>query len=109
MRSAENSPIDAIDNPGHANGPDIHGSRLQKADYAHVFDDLHPPLNKHEALVESDRCYYCYDAPCMNACPTSIDIPRFIRQINTGNAIGAAKTILSENILGGMCARVCPT
>jgi len=109
MRSAENSPIDAIDNPGHANGPDIHGSRLEKADYAHVFDDLHPPLNKHEALVESDRCYYCYDAPCMNACPTSIDIPRFIRQINTGNAIGAAKTILSENILGGMCARVCPT
>lgn len=109
MRSAENSPIDAIDNPGHANGPDIRGARLDKADYAHVFDDLHPPLTKHEALVESDRCYFCYDAPCMNACPTGIDIPMFIRQINAGNPVGAAKTILSENILGGMCARVCPT
>ncbi|WP_208623462.1 NAD(P)-dependent oxidoreductase [Brucella oryzae] len=109
MRSAENSPIDAVDHPGHTNGPDIRGARLEKADYAHVFDDLHPPLTKHEALVESDRCYFCYDAPCMNACPTSIDIPLFIRQINAGNPVGAAKTILSENILGGMCARVCPT
>lgn len=111
MRSADNSPIDAIDHATRpdVSGPDIHGSRLEKADYAHVFDDLHPPLTKHEAIVESDRCYFCYDAPCMNACPTSIDIPLFIRQINAGNPVGAAKTILSENILGGMCARVCPT
>jgi dihydropyrimidine dehydrogenase (NAD+) subunit PreT len=66
-------------------------------------------LDQHEALVESDRCYFCYDAPCMTACPTSIDIPLFIRQISTGNPIGSAKTIFDQNILGGMCARVCPT
>jgi dihydropyrimidine dehydrogenase (NAD+) subunit PreT len=73
------------------------------------FVDLHPPLNPHEAAVESDRCYFCYDAPCMTACPTSIDIPLFIRQISTGNPNGAARTILEQNIMGGMCARVCPT
>ncbi len=73
------------------------------------FSDLHPPLDRHEALVESDRCYFCHDAPCMNACPTSIDIPLFIREISTGNPLGAAKTIFDQNIFGGMCARVCPT
>ena len=73
------------------------------------FVDLHPPFNSHEAAVESDRCYFCYDAPCMTACPTSIDIPLFIRQISTGNPNGAARTILNQNIMGGMCARVCPT
>ena len=83
--------------------------RLGKAEYGENFSDLHPPLNRHEALVESDRCYFCHDAPCMNACPTSIDIPLFIREISTGNAIGAARTIFDQNILGGMCARVCPT
>ena len=80
----------------------MHGS-------ADGFVDLHPPLNAHEAAVESDRCYFCYDAPCMTACPTSIDIPLFIREISTGNANGAAKTIFEQNIFGGMCARVCPT
>ncbi len=100
--SAGNSSIDA-------GSPDIRGARLPAANYAHVFEDLHPPLSQHEAIVESDRCYFCYDAPCMNACPTGIDIPLFIRQINAGNPVGAAKTILTENILGGMCARVCPT
>lgn len=59
--------------------------------------------------MEADRCYFCYEAPCIAACPTSIDIPLFIRQITAGSANGAARTILSENILGGMCARVCPT
>ena len=73
------------------------------------FEDLHAPLSKHEALVASDRCYFCHDAPCMTACPTSIDIPLFIRQIATGTTDASAKTILSQNILGGMCARVCPT
>lgn len=87
----------------------IAGGRLQADQYADNFSDLHPPLDHHEALVESDRCYFCYDAPCMNACPTSIDIPLFIRQISTGNPIGSAKTIFDQNILGGMCARVCPT
>ncbi|CDX33275.1 dihydropyrimidine dehydrogenase [Mesorhizobium sp. LCM 4577] len=87
----------------------IAGGRLSSDQYADNFSDLHPPLDHHEALVESDRCYFCYDAPCMNACPTSIDIPLFIRQIATGNPLGSAKTIFDQNILGGMCARVCPT
>jgi glutamate synthase (NADPH/NADH) small chain len=87
----------------------IAGGRLAPAQYAENFSDLHPPLDHHEALVESDRCYFCYDAPCMQACPTSIDIPMFIRQISTGNPVGSAKTIFDQNILGGMCARVCPT
>ena len=82
---------------------------LSKAQLADNFSDLHPPLSRHEAAVEADRCYFCHDAPCINACPTGIDIPLFIREISTGNAAGAAKTILSQNILGGMCARVCPT
>jgi glutamate synthase (NADPH/NADH) small chain len=87
----------------------IAGGRLAPSQYADNFSDLHPPLDHHEALVESDRCYFCYDAPCMNACPTAIDIPLFIRQISTGNPLGSAKTIFDQNILGGMCARVCPT
>lgn len=73
------------------------------------FGDLHKPLNLQQAIAESDRCLYCYDAPCIQACPTSIDIPTFIHQIRTENINGAAKTILSENIMGGTCARVCPT
>ena len=72
-------------------------------------EDLHPPLSRHEAMVESGRCYFCYDAPCVTACPTGIDIPLFIRQISTDNPKGAAHSIFSENIFGGMCARVCPT
>jgi dihydropyrimidine dehydrogenase (NAD+) subunit PreT len=87
----------------------IAAARLSPVEYAENFSDLHPPLDQHEALVESDRCYFCYDAPCMQACPTSIDIPLFIRQIATGNPLGSAKTIFDQNILGGMCARVCPT
>ena len=87
----------------------IAAGRLSPAQYQANFGDLHPPLDHHEALVESDRCYFCYDAPCMQACPTSIDIPLFIRQIGNGNPLGAAKTIFDQNILGGMCARVCPT
>jgi dihydropyrimidine dehydrogenase (NAD+) subunit PreT len=88
---------------------DIAAKRLTKAQYAGNFADLHPRLTDHEALVESDRCYFCHDAPCMAACPTTINIPMFIRQISTGNAKNAAKTIFDQNILGGMCARVCPT
>ncbi|MEE4014219.1 NAD(P)-dependent oxidoreductase [Roseibium sp. FZY0029] len=90
-------------------GPDIAAGRLPEDVYAENFSDLHPLLDQHEAQVEADRCYFCYDAPCMQACPTSIDIPQFIRQISTGNPTGAAKTIFAQNILGGMCARVCPT
>ena len=83
--------------------------RLPSAEVEANFQDLHPPLSAHEALVEADRCYFCYDAPCVTACPTAIDIPLFIRQISAGNPSGAAKTIFDQNILGGMCARVCPT
>lgn len=68
-----------------------------------------PPLTKPQALIEAERCYYCYDAPCTTACPTSIDIPSFIARIAQGNERGAAKAILEANPLGGMCARVCPT
>ncbi len=87
----------------------IAAGRLEARAYKENFADLHPPLSKHEALVEADRCYFCFDAPCMSACPTAIDVPLFIRQIQTGNASGAGKTIFEQNILGGMCARVCPT
>lgn len=83
--------------------------RLDASQYANNFSDLPPPLSRHEAFVEADRYYFCYDAPCMNACPTSINIPLFIREIATDNALGAAETIFEQNILGGMCARVCPT
>ena len=89
--------------------PDIAAGRLTAEEYRANFGDLHPPLDRHEAFVESDRCYFCYDAPCTIACPTGIDIPMFIRQIRSDNAKGAAETIFDENILGGMCARVCPT
>ena len=87
----------------------IAAGRLAPEDYTKNFSDLHPRLDDHEALVAADRCYFCHDAPCMTACPTSIDIPMFIRQISTGNPIGSANTIFDQNILGGMCARVCPT
>lgn len=83
--------------------------RLSLAQYAQHFSDAHPPLNPIQAKIEAERCYYCYDAPCTIACPTGIDIPSFIAKIAQGNLRGAAKTILEENIMGGMCARVCPT
>lgn len=89
--------------------PGIASGRLSGEEIAANFADLHPPLSRHEAVVAADRCYFCHDAPCMTACPTSIDIPLFIRQIAAGNDVGAGKTILNQNILGGMCARVCPT
>lgn len=70
--------------------------------------ELLPPLSDHEALVEANRCVFCYDAPCTHACPTHIDIPRFIKKISTGNTLGSARTILEANLLGATCARVCP-
>jgi glutamate synthase (NADPH/NADH) small chain len=89
--------------------PDIAAGRLRPDQIAANFDDIKPPLDRKKALIESSRCYFCHDAPCIEACPTSIDIPNFIRMINTGNTRGAAEKILEANILGGMCARVCPT
>ncbi len=89
--------------------PGVAAGRLPAEALARNFTDLHPALDAHEAAVAADRCYFCYDAPCVTACPTSIDIPLFIRQIATGTPEAAAKTIFDQNILGGMCARVCPT
>ncbi|MGO4853393.1 NAD(P)-dependent oxidoreductase [Phaeovulum sp. W22_SRMD_FR3] len=89
--------------------PGVVPGRLSSEDYAANFTDVAPPLDGHEARVAADRCYFCHDAPCITACPTSIDIPLFIRQISTGTPEAAAKTIFSQNVLGGICARVCPT
>ncbi len=88
---------------------DIKTARLSKAEIDSNFKDLHPALSPSEALIEADRCYFCYDAPCTTACPTGIDIPGFIQKIRSKNLRGSAHTILAENIMGGMCARVCPT
>lgn len=89
--------------------PGIVAARLPAEKIAAHFSDHTPALDRHEAHVAADRCYFCHDAPCITACPTSIDIPLFIRQIATGTAEAAARTIWESNILGGMCARVCPT
>lgn len=88
---------------------DIAAGRLSAEQLAQNFDDVAPPLDRQAALLAAARCYYCYDAPCIQACPTGIDIPTFIRGIATGNLRGAAQEILGANIFGGMCARVCPT
>ncbi len=88
---------------------DIEAGRLDATQLAANFADAHPPLTSAQAIVEASRCYFCHDAPCVEACPTGIDIPSFIRKIATGNLRGSAQTILEANILGGSCARVCPT
>lgn len=88
---------------------DIQTGRLSPEEISNNFSDMHPPLSRPEALIEADRCYFCYDAPCTIACPTGIDIPGFIQKIRSDNVKGSAHTILRENIMGGMCARVCPT
>ena len=88
---------------------DVRSNRLDKDEIARNFSDLHPPLSRSEALIAADRCYFCYDAPCTTACPTGIDIPGFIQKIRSDNIRGSAHSILRENIMGGMCARVCPT
>ena len=88
---------------------DIRSGRLSASQYADNFADAHPRLTPVQARIESERCYYCFDAPCTTACPTGIDIPAFIRRISEDNLRGAARAILEENVFGGMCARVCPT
>src|ERR1035438_9544735 len=72
------------------------------------FPEVHPQLDAQSALLEAHRCLYCFDAPCSAACPTHIDVPRFIKKISQGNVRGSALTILDANILGASCARVCP-
>jgi glutamate synthase (NADPH/NADH) small chain len=88
---------------------DVRPQRLGPEQIEANFADMHPPLTPSEAIIDADRCYFCYAAPCQAACPTGIDIPGFIQKIRSGNIRGSARTILSENIMGGMCARVCPT
>ena len=78
-------------------------------DLEHSFEQLKPYMNPTMAYYESSRCLYCYDAPCVKACPTGIDIPLFIRQIHTENVEGAAKTIYDSNYFGNICGKVCPT
>jgi glutamate synthase (NADPH/NADH) small chain len=92
-----------------ARAPGLAAGRSSAAEYACNFADAHPPLTAARAQVESERCWYCHDAPCIAACPTGIDVPSFIARIAQGNLRGAAKVILTANPLGGMCARVCPT
>ncbi|MBP8287086.1 MAG: NAD(P)-dependent oxidoreductase [Rhodoferax sp.] len=89
--------------------PDIRPGRLDAADYAQRFADAAPRFTSPQAVLEAERCLYCFDAPCAIACPTHIDVPSFIRRIAQGNLRGSAKSILEANPLGGMCARVCPT
>ncbi|MFM7412782.1 MAG: NAD(P)-dependent oxidoreductase [Planctomycetota bacterium] len=83
--------------------------RLDAVTAAANMADPKPPFSPQEARVEADRCLFCYDAPCIKACPTGIDVPTFIRKISTDNLTGAARTILEANVLGASCARVCPT
>src|SRR5215213_984155 len=87
----------------------LQSNRLSAVDYEATFADIHPPFeNKEAALVEANRCLFCYDAPCTKSCPTSINVPKFIKQISTDNIVGSAHTIFSANIMGGGCAKVCP-
>jgi len=88
---------------------DIAAGRLSAAQLAENFSDVSPPLDRQAALTAAQRCFFCYDAPCIKACPTAIDIPSFIRRITTDNLRGAALDILGANIFGGTCSRVCPT
>ena len=87
----------------------LESGRLGSDELNKNFDDIHPAFPETRALVEANRCLYCYDAPCTKACPTTIDVPKFIKQISSGNVKGSAHTIMSSNVFGGGCARVCPT
>jgi dihydropyrimidine dehydrogenase (NAD+) subunit PreT len=87
----------------------IKNNRLTAEQYEQNFNDIHPPFDSREsALVEANRCLFCYDAPCTKSCPTEINIPKFIKQISTDNVKGSAHTIFMSNIMGAGCSRVCP-
>ena len=87
----------------------IKNNRLSQEEYQQNFSDIHPPFETTDAaLVEANRCLFCYDAPCMKSCPTGIDVPKFIKQIATENIKGSAHTIFSSNIMGAGCSKVCP-
>ena len=87
----------------------IKNNKLTNEQYEQNFDDIRPPFeNKTAAVVEANRCLFCYDAPCTKSCPTHIDVPKFIKQISTDNIKGSAHTILVSNIMGAGCSKVCP-
>src|SRR4028118_1119320 len=87
----------------------IENKRLTKEQYELNFSDIHPPFETQgAALVEANRCLFCYDAPCIKSCPTGINVPKFIKQIVSDNIKGSAYTIFSANIFGGGCSKVCP-
>lgn len=87
----------------------IKNNRLTREQYEQNFSDIHPPFETRDAaLVEANRCLFCYDAPCTKSCPTSINVPKFIKQITTDNIKGSAHTIFSSNIMGAGCSKVCP-
>lgn len=87
----------------------IKSNRLKAEQYEANFADIHPPFeNRTAAVVEASRCLFCYDAPCTKSCPTSIDVPKFIKQITTDNIKGSAHTIFESNIMGAGCSKVCP-
>lgn len=83
--------------------------KLTSAQYESNFAEISPRMTPRQAALESARCLYCFDAPCIQACPTRIDVPSFIQKISTGNLQGSARVILEANILGHSCGRVCPT
>ncbi|HEX9511579.1 MAG TPA: NAD(P)-dependent oxidoreductase [Puia sp.] len=87
----------------------ITNHRLTPEAYQQNFSDIHPPFETRDAaLVEANRCLFCYDAPCTKSCPTGINVPKFIKQITTDNIKGSAHTIFAANIMGGGCSKVCP-
>ena len=83
--------------------------KLSPDQYEKNFAEISPLMTGRQAAIEADRCLYCFDAPCTIACPTHIDVPAFIKKISTGNLRGSAREILSANVLGHSCGRVCPT
>ena len=83
-------------------------SKLTSEQYEKNFQELHPPMSYSSAIAESSRCLYCYDSPCMKACPTHIDISEFIKKISTDNMMGSVKTILKSNWVALTCAKACP-
>src|SRR6202162_492086 len=84
-------------------------SKLPPDQYEQNFAEIEPAMTASQAAIEAARCLYCFDAPCTMACPTHIDVPAFIKKISSGNMLGSARVILSANILGHSCGRVCPT